>query len=42
MVTTCDHLERAHGLGAGAIHVEIQVETPTSILLADVSAAVAR
>ena len=42
MVTACDHLEQAHGLAAGAVRFEIQVETPQSILLADGSTAVAR
>jgi len=42
MVLVCEHLEDAHGLAAGALRFEIQVETPQSVLLADGTAAVAR
>jgi citrate lyase beta subunit len=42
MVTACERLERAHGLGAGRLRFEIQVETPQSILGADGTVLVAR
>ncbi|MEO7132313.1 MAG: aldolase, partial [Dermatophilaceae bacterium] len=42
MVTACEWLEKTHGLGAGALGFEIQVETPQSILGPDGSALVAR
>jgi citrate lyase beta subunit len=42
MVTVCEHLESAHGLPAGRLHFEIQVETPQSVLLPDGTVAVAR
>jgi citrate lyase beta subunit len=32
MMVVCDELERAHGLSAGAMKFEIQVETPQAIL----------
>ena len=38
----CAELERAHGLAAGALRFEIQIETPQAILAADGTAAVAR
>jgi citrate lyase beta subunit len=37
----CGELERAHGLAAGGLRFEIQVETPQAILAADGTAAVA-
>jgi citrate lyase beta subunit len=42
MVTACERLEAAHGLTAGTLRFEIQVETPQSILGADGTVAVAR
>lgn len=42
MVTACERLEHAYGLGAGAITFEIQVETAQSIMAADGTAAVAQ
>ncbi len=41
MVLVCERLESAHGLGAGALWFEIQVETPQAVLGADGTAAVA-
>ena len=41
MVRVCEELERAHGLPAGALRFEIQVETTQAILGADGSATVA-
>lgn len=41
MVLVCERLESAHGLGAGALRFEIQVETPQAVLGADGTAAVA-
>jgi len=38
----CTALEQAHGLAAGTLRFEIQVETPQAILAADGTAAVAR
>jgi citrate lyase beta subunit len=38
----CAELEQAHGLPAGTLRFEIQVETPQAILAADGTAAVAR
>ena len=35
MVTACEHLEAAHGLAAGSLRFEIQVETPQSVLSPD-------
>jgi len=37
----CSELERAHGLAAGALRFEIQIETPQAILASDGTAAVA-
>src|SRR5262249_49385415 len=42
MVTACERIEAAHGLAPGALRVEIQVETPQSILGADGSVPLAR
>jgi citrate lyase beta subunit len=42
MVTACDWLEQTHGLAAGRLRFEIQVETPQSILGPDGTALVAR
>jgi citrate lyase beta subunit len=42
MALVCGLLEQAHGLPAGRLRFEIQVETPQSILAADGTAAVAR
>jgi citrate lyase beta subunit len=42
MALLCGLLERAHGLPAGRLRFEIQVETPQSILGADGTATVAR
>ena len=42
MATVCELLERAHGLPAGRLRFELQVETPQSILAADGTATVAR
>ena len=41
MVLVCERLEDAHGLPAGALRFEIQVETPQAILGADGTAPVA-
>lgn len=41
MVTVCQELERVHGLPAGALRFEIQVETTQAILGADGTATVA-
>ncbi len=41
MVRVCEQLERVHGLGAGSLRFEIQIETPQSILGADGTATVA-
>src|SRR6478752_1570264 len=41
MVRVCEELERAHGLPAGALRFEIQIETTQAILGADGSATVA-
>ena len=35
MVLVCERLEQAHGLAAGALRFEIQVETPQAVLGAD-------
>ena len=40
MVSACEHVETAHGLAAGSVRFEIQVETPQSILTPDGRAAV--
>jgi citrate lyase beta subunit len=42
MVLACERIEQAHGLPPGALHFEIQVETPQSILGADGTVLVAR
>ena len=42
MVLLCERLEAAHGLAERALHFEVQVETPQSVLGADGSATVAR
>ena len=42
MALVCGLLEQAHGLPAGRLRFEIQVETPQSILAADGTATVAR
>jgi citrate lyase beta subunit len=42
MVVACESIEDAHGLSAGALRFEIQVETPQSILGADGTLLVAR
>lgn len=42
MVTALEVVEEAHGLKAGSLHFEIQVETPQAILGADGSALVSR
>ena len=42
MVLACERLEQAHGLAAGALRFEIQVETPQAILGPDGTALVAR
>jgi citrate lyase beta subunit len=42
MVTTCERLEQAHGLAAGALRFELQIETPQAVVAADGSAPVAR
>ncbi len=42
MVRVCAELERAHGLPAGALRFEIQVETTQAILGADGAAAIAQ
>jgi citrate lyase beta subunit len=42
MALACDRIEAAHGLPAGLLRFEIQVETPQSILGPDGSALVAR
>lgn len=42
MVTACERLEQAYGLGAGSITFEIQVETAQSIMAPDGTATVAR
>jgi citrate lyase beta subunit len=42
MAETCDRLERVHGLPAGRLRFEVQVETPQLILGADGAATVAR
>jgi citrate lyase beta subunit len=42
MVAACEHLESHHGLPAGALAFELQIETPQAILAADGSATVAR
>ena len=42
MVVLCGHLERAHGIDAGRLRFEIQIETTPAILGADGTATVAR
>jgi citrate lyase beta subunit len=42
MVAVCRELERAHGLPAGAVRFELQIETPQAILAADGTTTVAR
>ena len=42
MVVLCGRLEKAHGLAAGALRFEVQVETPPAVLGADGTATVAR
>jgi citrate lyase beta subunit len=42
MALVCELLERAHGLPAGRLRFELQVETPQAILAADGTATVAR
>lgn len=42
MVRLCERLEEGHGLPAGRLSFEVQVETPQAILGADGTAAVAR
>ncbi|PFG40784.1 citrate lyase beta subunit [Georgenia soli] len=42
MVAVCDRIEQAHGLPAGRLGFEVQVETPQSILGPDGTALVAR
>ncbi|ROP33180.1 DUF6986 family protein [Couchioplanes caeruleus] len=42
MVTLCQRLEDAYGLGAGALRFEIQIELPAAVLGADGTATVAR
>jgi len=42
MVAVCDRVEQVHGLPAGRLGFEVQVETPQSILGADGTALVAR
>ncbi len=42
MTVLCGQLERAHGLAAGALRFEVQVETPPAVLGADGRATVAR
>ncbi len=42
MVLVCERLEQAHGLAAGALRFEIQVEMPQAVLGADGTALVAR
>jgi citrate lyase beta subunit len=42
MALVCGRLEEAHGLAAGRLTFELQVETPQAILAADGTAAVAR
>jgi len=42
MVLLCDRLESAHGLPAGSLRFEVQVETPQAVLGADGTATVAR
>jgi citrate lyase beta subunit len=42
MALACDRIEEAHGLAAGSLRFEIQVETPQSILGPDGTALVAR
>ncbi len=42
MVEVCARLEQAHGLPAGRLRFEVQVETPQAILAADGTATVAR
>lgn len=42
MVVVCERLEQAHGLTAGRLRFEIQVETPQAVLGADGTATVAR
>ncbi|CAA9320388.1 MAG: hypothetical protein AVDCRST_MAG48-2608 [uncultured Friedmanniella sp.] len=41
MVDVCGRLEQGHGLAAGVLRFEIQVETPQAVLLADGTAGVA-
>ncbi len=41
MVLVCERLEEAHGLPAGALRFEVQVETPQAVLAADGTATVA-
>jgi OHCU decarboxylase len=41
MVHVCERLETSHGLAAGSVRFEIQVETPQAVLGADGTAAVA-
>lgn len=41
VVALCTELERAHGLPSGALHFELQVETPQAVLGADGTATVA-
>jgi citrate lyase beta subunit len=42
MVILCGRLERSHGLDAGTLRFEVQIETPPAILGADGTATVAR
>jgi citrate lyase beta subunit len=42
MVVVCERLEQAHGVSAGRLRFEIQVETPQAVLSADGAATVAR
>ncbi len=41
MVLLCERLESAHGIPAGALRFEVQVETPQAVLAADGTATVA-
>jgi hypothetical protein len=42
MAAVCERLEQAHGLPAGRLRFELQVETPQAVLAADGTATVAR
>ncbi|MEU7908273.1 DUF6986 family protein [Actinoplanes sp. NPDC049118] len=42
MVSLCERLERGHGLSAGTLRFEIQIELPSAVLGADGTATVAR